>query len=83
VREQFQLNRRDEFIQQFVKQAVSRVVEPWSQVWQAPQTAPEPLPDLGALPQIKAELIPEPEPEPIPRGAYGDWEAPPRRRSEW
>jgi small GTP-binding protein len=81
VREQFQLNRRDEFIQQFVKQAVSRVVEPWSQVWQESPTVPEPLPDLGALPQIKAELIPEPEP--VPRSAYGDWEAPPRRRSEW
>jgi len=83
VQKQFQLSRKNEFIQTFVQEAISQVVQPWSQWW-APE-ASTPLPDLAPLTQLKAELIAdtELELEPIVKQPYSDWESPNLRREDW
>ncbi len=94
VQQQFQLSRKDEFIQAFVKQAIAQVVQPLETLW---ETEPEPkievdsvgkddgngqpLPDLHPLTPM--ELVANNRSEPVPT-RYADWEMPPPSlQEEW
>lgn len=87
VQQQFQLSRKDEFIQAFVKQAIAQVVQPLEDLWQQEESVAEtgePLPELKELTPLVEEYLPESLPEPEPRQAsYGDWHTPARRLDEW
>ncbi len=88
VQQQFQLSRKDEFIQAFVKQAIAKVVEPLEDFWQKeevtpPQESPNPLPELRELTPLEEEFIAETLPEPeIYRSRYADWESPKEQRQD-
>jgi hypothetical protein len=86
VQQQFQLSRKDQFIQAFVKEAIAKVVQPLSDTWNlTPETPPEealaPLPDLSQISPIPLELIPQ-EP-PLSESPYADWETPPQYLDDW
>jgi hypothetical protein len=87
VQQQFQLSRKDEFIQAFVKQAIAQVVQPLEDLWEkeaAIADPGEPLPELKDLTPLEAEYLPETLPDPEPhRARYGDWHTPSRQRDEW
>ncbi|AGF53212.1 slr1462 [Synechocystis sp. PCC 6803] len=90
VEQQFQLSRKDEFIQAFVKQAIAKVVEPLEDFWgkESPDTTPEqlePLPELRDLTPLEEEFIEAilPEPE-VYHTRYADWDSPrPQRQDDW
>jgi uncharacterized protein len=76
VQQQFQLNRRDEFIKAFVQEAITRVVEPFT----APLNLPErelvleevkPATDLGAA---ELEAIEPPDSSAIANWQHDDWQ---------
>lgn len=86
VQQQFQLSRKDQFIQAFVKEAIAKVVQPFHETWNLtaappPEEAPAPLPNLSPIPQMPLELIPQDNL--FPEGPYADWEAPPKYWDEW
>jgi len=87
VQQQFQLSRKDEFIQAFVKQAIAQVVQPLEDLWEKDEPLSEkgePLPELKDLTPLEPEYLPETLPEPEPcRTQYGDWHTPSRQRDEW
>lgn len=92
VQQQFQLSRKDEFIQAFVKQAIAKVVEPLEDFWQKdekdeaepPKKSLNPLPELRELTPLDAELIAETLPEPESyRPRYADWESPREQQDDW
>ncbi len=90
VEQQFQLSRKDEFIQAFVRQAIAKVVEPLEDFWgrESVDTAPEPLeplPELENLIALEEELIEVTLPEPeVYRTRYADWDSPrPQRQDDW
>ena len=81
VQRQFELTKKDEFVQGFVKDAIARVVDPIK------ENLPDTLP-----PTVQPELTedyPEDEPEYEPeyrpnseRGEYSDWETP-SQQDDW
>ncbi len=87
VQQQFQLSRKEQFIQSFVKEAIAKVVQPLSEAWEMTEEPAdadgEPLPDLSQLPQIQAELALEELPEPDPSQRYSDWETPKKYLDDW
>ncbi|MBE9194584.1 DUF697 domain-containing protein [Synechocystis sp. LEGE 06083] len=90
VEQQFQLSRKDEFIQAFVKQAIAKVVEPLEDFWgkETVENTPEqlePLPELENLITLEEELIEATLPEPeVYQSRYADWHSPPpQRQDDW
>jgi uncharacterized protein (DUF697 family) len=90
VQQQFQLSRKDEFIQAFVQQAIAKVVEPLEDFWgkESVDSAPEqlePLPELESLIALEEELIEVTLPKPeVYRTRYADWDSPrPQRQDDW
>ena len=88
VQQQFQLSRKDEFIQAFVKQAIAKVVQPLEDLWEKEEDLitekGELLPELRDLTPLEPEYLPETLPEPeFRRARYGDWHTPSRQRDEW
>jgi uncharacterized protein (DUF697 family) len=87
VQQQFQLSRKDEFIQAFVKQAITQVVQPLEALWEKEDPVTEvgdPLPDLKDLTPLATEYWPEtlPESQRYPP-QYGDWHTPSRQLDDW
>ena len=90
VQQQFQLSRKDEFIQAFVQQAIAKVVEPLEDFWgkESVDSAPEqlePLPELESLIALEEELIEVTLPKPeVYSTRYADWDTPrPQRQDDW
>lgn len=87
VQKQFQLSRKEAFIQAFVSQAIAKVVEPLESLWEeesvATQESAVPLPELETL-TSPVELEPEPLPIPAPtQRRYADWDAPSHSSDDW
>jgi small GTP-binding protein len=77
VQRQFELTKKDEFVQGFVKDAIARVVDPIKD--NLPDTLPEPTQPEWVVEEEESEYEPDRH-----NREYSDWENPPsRQQDDW